>query len=85
METRVSSTDVSASQHILTCCLIELGGLIRGLGSTAAPLLTDGGTGEKHARDPMLLVFSCDAVSKGRVSVSVEHEAQLVRNTEEPV
>ncbi|XP_069008944.1 HEAT repeat-containing protein 5A isoform X2 [Embiotoca jacksoni] len=41
METRVSSADVSASQHVLVCCLQELGGLIQGLGSTAAPLLTD--------------------------------------------
>ncbi|XP_056249749.1 HEAT repeat-containing protein 5A isoform X1 [Seriola aureovittata] len=44
METRVSSADVSASQHVLVCCLLELGGLIQGLGSTAAPLLTDSST-----------------------------------------
>ncbi|XP_074517821.1 HEAT repeat-containing protein 5A [Sebastes fasciatus] len=44
VETRVSSADVSASQHVLVCCLLELGGLIQGLGSTAAPLLTDSGT-----------------------------------------
>nr|XP_020510294.1 HEAT repeat-containing protein 5A isoform X2 [Labrus bergylta] len=44
VETRVSSADVSASQHVLVCCLLELGGLIQGLGSTAAPLLTDGST-----------------------------------------
>uniref|UniRef100_A0A8P4K7T2 HEAT repeat-containing protein 5A n=1 Tax=Dicentrarchus labrax TaxID=13489 RepID=A0A8P4K7T2_DICLA len=37
----VSSADVSASQHVLVCCLLELGGLVQGLGSTAAPLLTD--------------------------------------------
>uniref|UniRef100_A0A671UXG9 HEAT repeat-containing protein 5A n=1 Tax=Sparus aurata TaxID=8175 RepID=A0A671UXG9_SPAAU len=41
VETRVSSADVSASQHVLVCCLLELGALVRGLGSTAAPLLTD--------------------------------------------
>uniref|UniRef100_A0A8P4G3W7 HEAT repeat-containing protein 5A n=1 Tax=Dicentrarchus labrax TaxID=13489 RepID=A0A8P4G3W7_DICLA len=41
VETRVSSADVSASQHVLVCCLLELGGLVQGLGSTAAPLLTD--------------------------------------------
>ncbi|XP_070776216.1 HEAT repeat-containing protein 5A [Enoplosus armatus] len=44
METRVSSADVSASQHVLVCCLLELGALIQGLGSTAAPLLTDSST-----------------------------------------
>ncbi|XP_028251326.1 HEAT repeat-containing protein 5A isoform X4 [Parambassis ranga] len=44
METRVSSADVAASQHMLVCCLLELGGLIQGLGSTAAPLLTDSTT-----------------------------------------
>ncbi|XP_053192170.1 HEAT repeat-containing protein 5A [Scomber japonicus] len=44
METRVSSSDVSASQHVLICCLLELGRLIQGLGSTAAPLLTDSST-----------------------------------------
>ncbi|XP_019118770.2 HEAT repeat-containing protein 5A isoform X3 [Larimichthys crocea] len=44
VETRVSSADVSASQHVLVCCLLELGGLIQGLGSTAAPLLTDSST-----------------------------------------
>uniref|UniRef100_A0A3Q3X6B3 LAA1-like C-terminal TPR repeats domain-containing protein n=1 Tax=Mola mola TaxID=94237 RepID=A0A3Q3X6B3_MOLML len=41
VETRVSSADVSASQHVLVCCLLELGGLVLGLGSTAGPLLTD--------------------------------------------
>ncbi|KAM6968415.1 LOW QUALITY PROTEIN: HEAT repeat-containing protein 5A [Tautogolabrus adspersus] len=44
LETRVTSADISASQHVLVCCLLELGGLIQGLGSTAAPLLTDGST-----------------------------------------
>ncbi|XP_075963534.1 HEAT repeat-containing protein 5A [Anarhichas minor] len=44
VETRVSSADVSSSQHVLVCCLLELGGLIQGLGSTAAPLLTDSST-----------------------------------------
>ncbi|XP_074548207.1 HEAT repeat-containing protein 5A isoform X2 [Halichoeres trimaculatus] len=44
LETRVSSADVSASQHVLVCCLLELGGLIQGLGSTAGPLLTDSST-----------------------------------------
>uniref|UniRef100_A0A3Q3XJ80 HEAT repeat containing 5A n=1 Tax=Mola mola TaxID=94237 RepID=A0A3Q3XJ80_MOLML len=45
VETRVSSADVSASQHVLVCCLLELGGLVLGLGSTAGPLLTDSSTG----------------------------------------
>ncbi|KAI4791086.1 hypothetical protein KUCAC02_034219, partial [Chaenocephalus aceratus] len=36
--------DISASEHVLVCCLLELGGLVQGLGSTAAPLLTDGST-----------------------------------------
>uniref|UniRef100_A0A7N6F8A7 HEAT repeat-containing protein 5A n=1 Tax=Anabas testudineus TaxID=64144 RepID=A0A7N6F8A7_ANATE len=44
VENRVSSADISASQHILTCCLLELGELVQGLGSTAAPLLTDSST-----------------------------------------
>lgn len=44
VETRVSSADISASQHVLVCCLLELGGLVQGLGSTAAPLLTDSST-----------------------------------------
>ncbi len=48
VETRVSSADISASQHVLVCCLLELGGLIQGLGSTAAPLLTDSSTGLTH-------------------------------------
>uniref|UniRef100_A0A3Q1B3Z7 HEAT repeat-containing protein 5A n=1 Tax=Amphiprion ocellaris TaxID=80972 RepID=A0A3Q1B3Z7_AMPOC len=41
----VSSADISASQHVLVCCLLELGALVQGLGSTAAPLLTDTTTG----------------------------------------
>uniref|UniRef100_A0A8D0A3H4 HEAT repeat-containing protein 5A n=1 Tax=Sander lucioperca TaxID=283035 RepID=A0A8D0A3H4_SANLU len=41
VETRVSAADVAASQHMLVCCLQELGALIQGLGTTAAPLLTD--------------------------------------------
>ncbi|XP_068607819.1 HEAT repeat-containing protein 5A [Brachionichthys hirsutus] len=44
VETRVSAADVSASQHVLVCCLLELGKLLEGLGSTAAPLLTDSST-----------------------------------------
>ncbi|XP_029900277.1 HEAT repeat-containing protein 5A isoform X2 [Myripristis murdjan] len=44
VESRVSAADVSASQHVLVCCLLELGSLVQGLGSTAAPLLTDSST-----------------------------------------
>lgn len=45
IETRVGTTDVSASQHVLVCALQELGSLILGLGTTAAPLLQDTNTG----------------------------------------
>ncbi|XP_072344417.1 HEAT repeat-containing protein 5A isoform X2 [Scyliorhinus torazame] len=41
METKVGTMDVSASQHVLVCALQELGNLVQGLGSTAAPLLQD--------------------------------------------
>ncbi|XP_058847609.1 HEAT repeat-containing protein 5A-like isoform X1 [Acipenser ruthenus] len=45
IETRVGTTDVCASQHVLVCALQELGSLILGLGTTAAPLLQDTNTG----------------------------------------
>ncbi|KAJ8391412.1 hypothetical protein AAFF_G00090420 [Aldrovandia affinis] len=45
VETRVSAVDVAASQHVLVCCLQELGALLQGLGSTATPLLHDPATG----------------------------------------
>ncbi|NXJ12272.1 HTR5A protein, partial [Odontophorus gujanensis] len=45
LETRISTTDVTASQHVLVCALQELGSLIYGLGTTAAPLLQDSSTG----------------------------------------
>ncbi|XP_035264089.1 HEAT repeat-containing protein 5A isoform X3 [Anguilla anguilla] len=45
MEARVSVADMAASQHALVCCLQELGSLLQGLGSTAAPLLQDPATG----------------------------------------
>ncbi|XP_026637751.1 HEAT repeat-containing protein 5A isoform X3 [Microtus ochrogaster] len=45
LETRLSSTDVAASQHVLVCALQELGNLIHGLGTTAAPLLQESSTG----------------------------------------
>ncbi|KAH0620555.1 hypothetical protein JD844_021134 [Phrynosoma platyrhinos] len=45
VETRVGSTDVVASQNMLICALEELGNLIYGLGTTAAPVLQDSSTG----------------------------------------
>ncbi|XP_021259471.1 HEAT repeat-containing protein 5A isoform X3 [Numida meleagris] len=45
LEVRISTTDVTASQHVLVCALQELGSLIHGLGTTAAPLLQDSSTG----------------------------------------
>ncbi|XP_027272111.1 HEAT repeat-containing protein 5A isoform X4 [Cricetulus griseus] len=45
LETRLSSTDVAATQHTLVCALQELGNLIHSLGTTAAPLLQDSSTG----------------------------------------
>ncbi|XP_015720420.1 HEAT repeat-containing protein 5A isoform X2 [Coturnix japonica] len=45
LETRISTADVTASQHVLVCALQELGSLIHGLGTTAAPLLQDSSTG----------------------------------------
>ncbi|NWJ10468.1 HTR5A protein, partial [Crypturellus undulatus] len=44
LETRITA-DVIASQHVLVCMLQELGSLIHGLGTTAAPLLQDSSTG----------------------------------------
>ncbi|XP_061631821.1 HEAT repeat-containing protein 5A isoform X3 [Phyllopteryx taeniolatus] len=44
-EGKFGCADVTSSQHGLVCCLLELGALIQGLGSTAAPLLSDGSTG----------------------------------------
>jgi hypothetical protein len=45
LETRLSSTDTAASQHMLVCALQELGNLIHSLGTTAAPLLQDSSAG----------------------------------------
>ncbi|CAN9501938.1 unnamed protein product [Ophioblennius macclurei] len=44
VESRVSTADIAAGQHVLVCCLQELGALVLGLGSTAGPLLADTGT-----------------------------------------
>ncbi|NWR30624.1 HTR5A protein, partial [Tachuris rubrigastra] len=48
LETKLN-TDVTASQHVLVCALQELGSLIQGLGTTAAPLLQDSSTGVLEA------------------------------------
>ncbi|XP_067318972.1 HEAT repeat-containing protein 5A [Anolis sagrei] len=45
VETRVGTTDVIASQNMLICALEELGNIIYGLGTTAAPVLQDSSTG----------------------------------------
>ncbi|KAM5340625.1 HEAT repeat-containing protein 5A isoform 1-T4 [Glossophaga mutica] len=45
LETRLGSTDVAASQHMLVCALQELGNLIHSLGTTAAPLVQDSSAG----------------------------------------
>ncbi|KAM4691047.1 HEAT repeat-containing protein 5A [Rhinophrynus dorsalis] len=45
METRFGTTDISSSQHVLVCALQELGDLVLGLGTTAAPLLRDSSAG----------------------------------------
>lgn len=39
-----ASSDLSSSQHVLVCVLLELGALLLGLGSTAGPLLSDPST-----------------------------------------
>uniref|UniRef100_A0A663ME65 HEAT repeat-containing protein 5A n=1 Tax=Athene cunicularia TaxID=194338 RepID=A0A663ME65_ATHCN len=49
LETRINTTDVTASQHVLVCALQELGSLIHGLGTTAAPLLQDSSAGVLEA------------------------------------
>ncbi|XP_053922751.1 HEAT repeat-containing protein 5A isoform X1 [Cuculus canorus] len=49
LETRISTTEVTASQHVLVCALQELGSLIHALGTTAAPLLQDSSTGVLEA------------------------------------
>ncbi|NWT66279.1 HTR5A protein, partial [Prunella himalayana] len=49
LETKINTTDVTASQHVLVCALQELGSLIHGLGTTSAPLLQDSSTGVLEA------------------------------------
>ncbi|XP_045425121.1 HEAT repeat-containing protein 5A isoform X6 [Lemur catta] len=62
LETRLGSTDVAASQHMLVCALQELGNLIYNLGTTAAPLLQDSSTGPavvSHHLARVLLLWKC--------------------------
>lgn len=56
LETRLSSTDVAATQHTLVCALQELGNLIHSLGTTAAPLLQDSSTGRSVVCDHLKTV-----------------------------
>ncbi|NWX54504.1 HTR5A protein, partial [Promerops cafer] len=49
LETKINTTDITGSQHVLVCALQELGSLIHGLGTTAAPLLQDSSTGVLEA------------------------------------
>lgn len=44
VESKSSAADVSSSQHVSVCSLLELGAIIQGLGSTAGPLITDSST-----------------------------------------
>uniref|UniRef100_A0A8C3UHC5 HEAT repeat-containing protein 5A n=1 Tax=Catharus ustulatus TaxID=91951 RepID=A0A8C3UHC5_CATUS len=49
LETKINTADATACQHVLVCALQELGSLIHGLGTTAAPLLQDSSTGVLEA------------------------------------
>lgn len=61
LETRISTSDVTASQHVLVCALQELGSLIHGLGTTAAPLLQDSSTGTNSELfcEPEYKIYCC--------------------------
>lgn len=61
MEIKVGTMDISASQHVLVCALQELGSLIQGLDSTAAPLLLDSTAGLLDKVMSMLLHPSLSA------------------------
>ncbi|KAI1237778.1 HEAT repeat-containing protein 5A, partial [Lamprotornis superbus] len=49
LETKINTADATVSQHVLVCALQELGSLIHGLGTTAAPLLQDSSSGVLEA------------------------------------
>uniref|UniRef100_A0A1W7RGW1 HEAT repeat-containing protein 5A n=1 Tax=Agkistrodon contortrix contortrix TaxID=8713 RepID=A0A1W7RGW1_AGKCO len=55
VETHIGTTEVIANQHMLICALEELGNLIYGLGTTAAPVLQDSSTGVLDAVISILL------------------------------
>ncbi|XP_029454843.1 HEAT repeat-containing protein 5A isoform X1 [Rhinatrema bivittatum] len=61
VETRVATTDVAASQHVLVCVLQELGHIIYGLGTTAAPLIRDSSAGVLDAVISVILHPSVSA------------------------
>ncbi|XP_054653379.1 HEAT repeat-containing protein 5A isoform X2 [Dunckerocampus dactyliophorus] len=54
LENKVCS-DITSSQQVLVCCLLELGALIQGLCSTIAPLLSDSSTAFLDSVVPLLL------------------------------
>ncbi|XP_039207826.1 HEAT repeat-containing protein 5A isoform X2 [Crotalus tigris] len=55
VETHIGTTEVIANQHMLICALEELGNLIYGLGTTAAPVLQDSSIGVLDAVISILL------------------------------
>ncbi|NWS80892.1 HTR5A protein, partial [Toxostoma redivivum] len=55
LETKINTADATASQHVLVCALQELGSLIHGLGTTAAPLLQDSSSGVLEALISVIL------------------------------
>ncbi|KAM4013423.1 HEAT repeat-containing protein 5A isoform 3-T3 [Anomaloglossus baeobatrachus] len=63
METRPCTTDITASQHALVCALQELGDLVLGLGTTAAPLLRDSSSGNPRVLDTVISVALHPSVS----------------------
>ncbi|XP_047650433.1 HEAT repeat-containing protein 5A isoform X6 [Phacochoerus africanus] len=62
LETRLGSTDIAASQHMLVCALQELGNLIYSLGTTAAPLLQDS-SADNYDISRGFAVFCCSEQS----------------------
>ncbi|XP_062350328.1 HEAT repeat-containing protein 5A [Cinclus cinclus] len=58
LEIKSNTADATASQHVLVCALQELGSLIHGLGTTAAPLLQDSSTGVLEAVISVILHLS---------------------------
>ena len=44
---------ITATQHVLVCCLQELGGIVKNLGTTATQLIGDSQTGQLIYADPL--------------------------------